>query len=103
MVDAGAKVSISPETELNMGMGRPVFAACRRHGLKPTLSCDVISLNSGDLLTQLRLGLGFSRWADWSAARRSASTRTWTLPARSSSRPPRRTAHRAGGRPGGQA
>jgi len=61
---AGAKVSISVETELNMGMGRPVFAACRRHGVKPTLSCDVISLNSGDLLTQLRMGLGFSRWAD---------------------------------------
>jgi cytosine/adenosine deaminase-related metal-dependent hydrolase len=67
MADAGAKVSISPETELNMGMGRPVFAACRRHGLKPTLSCDVISLNSGDLLTQLRMGLGFSRWADTEA------------------------------------
>jgi cytosine/adenosine deaminase-related metal-dependent hydrolase len=67
MADAGAKVSLSPETELNMGMGRPVFAACRRHGIKPTLSCDVISLNSGDLLSQLRMGLGFSRWADTEA------------------------------------
>ncbi|HYB99074.1 MAG TPA: amidohydrolase family protein [Candidatus Limnocylindrales bacterium] len=61
---AGAKVSISPETELNMGMGRPVFAACERHGIKPTLSCDVISLNSGDLLTQLRMAVAFKRWAD---------------------------------------
>jgi cytosine/adenosine deaminase-related metal-dependent hydrolase len=56
------KVSISVETELNMGMGRPVFDRCRRHGLAPTLSADVISLNSGDLWHQMRFGLGFSRW-----------------------------------------
>jgi cytosine/adenosine deaminase-related metal-dependent hydrolase len=61
---AGAKVSISVETELNMGMGRPVFAACERHGIAPTLSCDIISLGSGDLFAQLRQGLGFKRWAD---------------------------------------
>jgi cytosine/adenosine deaminase-related metal-dependent hydrolase len=61
---AGAKISISVETELNMGMGRPVFAACERHGLSPTLSCDIIALNSGDMFSQLRQGLGFKRWAD---------------------------------------
>lgn len=60
----GAKVSISVETELNMGMGRPAFAACERHGIAPTLSCDIISLNTGDLFAQLRQGLGFKRWAD---------------------------------------
>lgn len=59
-----AKVSISVETELNMGMGRPAFAACERHSIAPTLSCDIISLNSGDLFAQLRQGLGFKRWAD---------------------------------------
>ena len=64
---AGAKISISVETELNMGMGRPVFAACERHGLAPTLSCDIISLGSGDLFSQLRQGLGFKRWADTEA------------------------------------
>lgn len=61
---SGAKVSISVETELNMGMGRPVFAKCEEFGIKPTLSCDVISLNSGDLITQARMGLAFKRWAD---------------------------------------
>jgi cytosine/adenosine deaminase-related metal-dependent hydrolase len=60
----GAKLSISVETELNMGMGRPVFAAAKEHGIKPTLSCDIISLNSGDLFSQLRLGVAFTRWAD---------------------------------------
>jgi cytosine/adenosine deaminase-related metal-dependent hydrolase len=60
----GAKVSISVETELNMGMGRPAFAACEMHGIAPTPSCDIVSLNSGDLFAQLRQGLGFKRWAD---------------------------------------
>ncbi|WP_345420203.1 amidohydrolase family protein [Pseudonocardia xishanensis] len=59
---SGGKVSISVETELNMGMGRPVFERCRRHGLAPTLSADVISLNSGDLWHELRFGLGWTRW-----------------------------------------
>jgi cytosine/adenosine deaminase-related metal-dependent hydrolase len=59
----GAKISISPETELNMGMGRPVFAQARKHGFKPTLSADVVSLNSGDMFHQLRLAIAFERWA----------------------------------------
>ena len=58
----GGKVSIAVETELNMGMGRPVFDACRRHGIAPTLSADVISLNSGDLWHEVRFGIGFDRW-----------------------------------------
>ncbi|WP_236795191.1 amidohydrolase family protein [Amycolatopsis sp. GM8] len=58
---SGAKVSISVETEMNMGFGRPVFERCRRHGLAPTLSADVISLNSGDLWHQLRFGLACAR------------------------------------------
>ncbi|WP_051342781.1 amidohydrolase family protein [Pseudonocardia spinosispora] len=64
---SGAKVSISVETELNMGMGRPVFGACAAHGVLPTLSCDVVSLNSGDLVSQIRQGLGFTRWAETEA------------------------------------
>ncbi|TWF77243.1 cytosine/adenosine deaminase-related metal-dependent hydrolase [Pseudonocardia hierapolitana] len=58
---SGGKVSISVETELNMGFGRPVFARCRRHGVRPTLSADVISLGSGDLWHELRFGLGYAR------------------------------------------
>ena len=60
----GSKVSISPETELNMGMGHPVFRQCLARGIKPTLSCDVISLNSGDMFAQMRLGLTFQRAMD---------------------------------------
>ncbi|MHC3472621.1 amidohydrolase family protein [Streptomyces sp. 7R007] len=58
---SGGKVSISVETELNMGFGRPVFERCRRHGLAPTLSTDVVSLNSGDLWHEMRFGLACAR------------------------------------------
>lgn len=61
---ARAKLSISPETELNMGMGRLAFRAAAQRGIKPTLSADVMSLNSGDLFHQLRMALAFKRWAD---------------------------------------
>ncbi len=61
---AGAKVSISPETELNMGMGRLAIGKCREFGIAPTLSCDIISLNSGDLFTQMRLALAYQRFVD---------------------------------------
>jgi cytosine/adenosine deaminase-related metal-dependent hydrolase len=61
LAEAGAKVSCSPETEINMGMGHPVIRQCLAHGIKPTLSCDVISLNSGDMFAQMRLGLAFER------------------------------------------
>jgi cytosine/adenosine deaminase-related metal-dependent hydrolase len=61
LAGVGAKVSISPETEIGMGMGHPVFAQCLSRGIKPTLSCDVISLNSGDMFAQMRLGLTFQR------------------------------------------
>ncbi|BBG02534.1 MULTISPECIES: amidohydrolase family protein [Pseudonocardia] len=58
---SGGKVSFAPETELNMGFGIPPFDRCRSHGIAPTLSADVISLNSGDLWHQLRFGLGVAR------------------------------------------
>ena len=80
---AGAKVSISPETELNMGMGHPVFDQCRRYGIHPTLSCDIISLNSGDLFSQMRLGLAHARCADNDVAnRRGAMPESLTFTAR---------------------
>lgn len=54
-------MSISSQTEMNMGFGRPVFERCRQHGIVPTLSADVISLNSGDLWHELRFGLSCAR------------------------------------------
>jgi cytosine/adenosine deaminase-related metal-dependent hydrolase len=61
---AGCKVSITPETELGMGCGVPPIRTCIDHGIKPTLGCDITSLNSGDIITQARLGLAYQRYAD---------------------------------------
>jgi len=64
----GGKVSIAVEAELNSGMGRPPFAACERHGIKPTLSQDSVGSIPADMLGQLRMGLGFKRWETNEAA-----------------------------------
>ncbi|HEY2201813.1 MAG TPA: amidohydrolase family protein [Solirubrobacteraceae bacterium] len=61
LAQAGAKVSMSPETELNMGMGHPVVEQCLSRAMKPTLSCDVISLGSGDMFAQMRILIAFQR------------------------------------------
>jgi 5-methylthioadenosine/S-adenosylhomocysteine deaminase len=61
LADAGAKVSSTPETELQMGMGHPVIGRALAHGMKPTLGCDIVSLNGGDMFAQMRIGLQFER------------------------------------------
>jgi 5-methylthioadenosine/S-adenosylhomocysteine deaminase len=61
LAGAGAKVSSTPETELQMGMGHPVIGRALAHGMKPTLGCDIVSLNGGDMFAQMRIGLQFER------------------------------------------
>jgi len=61
LAEHDCKVSSSPETELQMGMGHPVIGRALAHGMRPSLSCDVISSNSGDMFAQMRLGLQFER------------------------------------------
>jgi cytosine/adenosine deaminase-related metal-dependent hydrolase len=61
LAEHDCKVSSSPETELQMGMGHPVIGRALAHGIRPSLSCDVMSSNSGDMFAQMRLGLQFER------------------------------------------
>jgi cytosine/adenosine deaminase-related metal-dependent hydrolase len=61
LADNHCKVSSSPETEIQMGMGHPVIRRALEHGMGPSLSCDVISSNSGDMFAQMRIGLQFER------------------------------------------
>ncbi len=56
-----AKISTSPESELQMGMGHPPIAQALEAGLTLSLSCDVMSASSGDMFTQMRMGLQFAR------------------------------------------
>jgi cytosine/adenosine deaminase-related metal-dependent hydrolase len=59
-----AKISTSPETEIQMGMGHPPIRRALDLGLTLSLSCDVMSGNSGDMFTQMRMGLQFARCMD---------------------------------------
>ena len=61
LVEHDCKLSSSPETEVQMGMGHPAIGRALAHGMRPSLSCDVISSNSGDMFAQMRLGLQFER------------------------------------------
>ncbi|MEU9059209.1 amidohydrolase family protein [Streptomyces sp. NPDC048430] len=61
--EAGVKVSTTPESELNMGAGKLAISTVLRHGLKPTIGVDVVSLNSGDILTPTRQAVAYTRWA----------------------------------------
>ena len=61
LAEHDCKVSSSPETELQMGMGRPIIRRALAAGMRPSLSCDVMSSNSGDMFAQMRLGLLFER------------------------------------------
>ena len=61
LAENACKVSCSPETEMQMGMGHPVIRRVLELGMRPSLSCDVMSSNSGDMFSQMRLGLQFER------------------------------------------
>ena len=61
LADRGATVSVTPETELQMGMGFPVMARAAERGLPVGLGCDIVSNNSGDMFTQMRMGLQAER------------------------------------------
>ncbi|MEV0598686.1 amidohydrolase family protein [Streptomyces sp. NPDC050315] len=67
----GGKVTIAPETEMQMGMGFPPFRPALDHGLAPALSTDIVCVGSGDLFSQMRLGLQFQRCLDHDAVHRS--------------------------------
>ncbi|HEY8867212.1 MAG TPA: amidohydrolase family protein [Solirubrobacteraceae bacterium] len=64
LATAGATASVTPETELQMGMGRPVTGRARACGLCAGLGCDIVSNNSGDLFAQMRLALAAQRGFD---------------------------------------
>jgi 5-methylthioadenosine/S-adenosylhomocysteine deaminase len=61
LAENSCKVSSCPETEIQMGMGHPVIRRVLELGMRPSLSCDVMSSNSGDMFSQMRIGLQFER------------------------------------------
>lgn len=57
VADAGAGIASTPETELQMGMGFPIFARAALRGIPVGLGTDIQANNPADAFTQMRLGM----------------------------------------------
>ncbi|MFC6936065.1 amidohydrolase family protein [Actinomadura yumaensis] len=78
LADTGAKVTIAPETEMQMGMGHPPFRAAIDAGIAPGVSTDIVCVGSGDLFSQMRLGLQTQRMLDNDRVH-ATGTMPWTI------------------------
>jgi 5-methylthioadenosine/S-adenosylhomocysteine deaminase len=54
IADTGGKISIAPTVEMIMGHGTPPTAKALAHGLRPSISIDVVTTVPGDMFTQMR-------------------------------------------------
>ncbi|MGE5272868.1 MAG: amidohydrolase family protein [Verrucomicrobiota bacterium] len=68
IADSGGKVSIAPSVEMVMGHGTPPTAKALAHGLRPSLSIDVVTTVPGDMFTQMRFLFATDRLAAHEAA-----------------------------------
>ncbi|WP_039934187.1 amidohydrolase family protein [Streptomyces viridochromogenes] len=61
VADSGGTVSVAPQVELQMGHGWPPVMQAIEHGLRPSLSIDVVTTAPGDMFTQIRAAFGAER------------------------------------------
>ncbi|MEU6372870.1 amidohydrolase family protein [Streptomyces sp. NPDC046909] len=61
VADSGGTVSIAPQVETQMGHGWPPVMKAVEHGLRPSLSIDVVTTVPGDMFTQIRAAFGAER------------------------------------------
>lgn len=59
----GATLSVTPESEMQMGMGTPAWPLARDTGVTVGFGADIVSGGSGDMFTQMRLALAAGRMA----------------------------------------
>src|SRR4029453_14411628 len=59
--DSGGTVSIAPQIEAQMGHGWPPVLKSLEHGLRPSLSIDVVTTPPGDMFTQMRAAFACDR------------------------------------------
>jgi len=68
---SSGKVSIAPQVEMQMGHGWPPIVKAIEHGLRPSLSIDVVTTVPGDMFTEMRCAFAAERWkvnaAAWEA------------------------------------
>ncbi|SEW30566.1 amidohydrolase family protein [Natrinema salifodinae] len=80
---SGGSVSITPEVEMQMGMGMPALRETLDGGGVPSVGVDIVSNVSGDLFTQARLALQTQRALDnQPTVERNEQIETVSLPAR---------------------
>ncbi|KLO32519.1 amidohydrolase family protein [Mycobacterium haemophilum] len=61
--DAGCSIATAPDTELQMGCGYPAFRRATALDLNAGIGADIVSNNSGDLFTAMRILLQHERGA----------------------------------------
>ena len=61
VADSGGTISIAPQVEAQMGHGWPPIMKAVEHGLRPSLSIDVVTTVPGDMFTQMRAAFGCER------------------------------------------
>lgn len=61
LADNNCSVSITPEVEMQMGLGFPATGKAIAAGIAPSLGVDVITAAGGDLFTQMRIALQTER------------------------------------------
>jgi 5-methylthioadenosine/S-adenosylhomocysteine deaminase len=59
--ESGGTISVAAQVELQMGHGSPPTGKCYAHGLRPSLSIDVVTTVPGDMFTQMRAAFGAER------------------------------------------
>ena len=68
IADSGGKISIAPSVEMIMGHGTPPTGKALAHGLRPSLSIDVVTTVPGDMFTQMRFLFASERLLSHEAA-----------------------------------
>ena len=68
IAETGGKVSIAPSVEMAMGHGTPPTARALAHGLRPSISIDVVTTVPGDMFTQMRFLFASARLLEHEAA-----------------------------------
>lgn len=61
IAESGGSVTVTPEVEMQMGLGMPATRKVLEHGFRPSLGVDVVTAASGDLFAQMRFALQCSR------------------------------------------
>lgn len=61
IAESGGSVSITPEVEMQMGLGLPATGKALRNGIDPGLGIDVVAGSGGDMFSQMKIALQTER------------------------------------------